>query len=322
MNTRRLGRTALRVTEVGLGTNAVGGHNLYENLSEDDGVAVVRRAVELGVNFIDTADIYGFGRSEELIREALRGHPGETLIATKGGNEWDAATKVRIRVNNRPEYMRRALEASLRRLGRETIDLYYLHRFDGETPLCDSFGELLKMKTEGKIRAAGLSNVTVAQIQAAMCAGPVDAVQNEYHLFCREPEEEVLPFCEDNEISFVAFGPLAFGLLGGRYNTRLKLKAGDWRSRLPLFQRKPLRKALGVIGPIKKMAAARDTTLPCVAIRWVLRHRVVAAAVVGAKNPGQVADNVGAAAFALTDDEIERLNKLTADLFLVPPPAE
>jgi aryl-alcohol dehydrogenase-like predicted oxidoreductase len=318
MNKRRLGRTPLYVTEIGLGTNAVGGHNLYANLSEADGVALVRQAVGLGVNFIDTADVYGHGRSEELVGEALRGATEEVYVATKGGNEWDPVTKERRRVNNRPEFLRQALEASLRRLGRETIDLYYIHRVDDDTPLCDSFGELQRFKAEGKIRAAGLSNVTVAHIQAAMCGGPVDAVQNEYHLFSREPEEEVIPFCADNDISFVAYGPLAYGLLGGKYKARSKLPAGDWRSRLPLFQKKNFQRALSVVGRVKEIADDHDATVPHVAMRWALRWRAVASTIAGAKTPAQVVENVRADGFALTDKEIERLDRLTSDWLLAP----
>ncbi|NLH50578.1 MAG: aldo/keto reductase [Myxococcales bacterium] len=313
MKKRKLGTTEIYVTEIGLGTNAVGGHNLYDNLSEERGVALVRRAVELGVNFIDTADIYGLGRSEELVGQALQGRRGEVVLATKGASEWDAAGR-RVGVNNRPEYLRRALEASLRRLGTDYVDLYYLHRIDGAVPLCDSFGELQKLKAEGKIRAVGLSNVTVPQLQAAMCAGTIDAVQNEYSLFQREAEEDVLPFCEDNDISFIPYGPLAYGLLAGRYDRGFRLTPNDWRHRVPFFDAKNFGKLLDRVDDLKEIAATLHHSLPHLAIRWALRHRMVSSVIAGAKNPDQVDDNAAAVDWDLTDAEIDAVDEVTADL--------
>jgi aryl-alcohol dehydrogenase-like predicted oxidoreductase len=291
------------------------------NLSESDGLAAVRRAVEAGVNFFDTADVYGLGRSEELLGAALRGAGDDALIATKGGNEWDPVTKERLRLNNRPAYLRGALEASLRRLRRSHVDLYYIHRLDGETPLCDSFGELMRMKEEGKIRAAGLSNVTVCQIQAAMCAGPVDAVQNEYNLLLREAEEEVIPFCEDNDISFIPYGPLAYGLLAGKRRRRVRPPTGDWRSRTPLFSKTNYVRVLHVVDGIKALAKARGVAPAHVALRWVLRVRVAPSAIAGAKNAAQIEENAQAVGWTLSDDEIEQLDRLTGNLHWLRHPA-
>jgi aryl-alcohol dehydrogenase-like predicted oxidoreductase len=279
-------------------------------------VALVRRAVELGVNFIDTADVYGLGRSEELVGQALAASGGDVLVATKGGSEWDPVTKARLGVNNRPEYLRRALENSLRRLARDHVDVYYLHRVDDAVPLCDSFGELLHFKTEGKIRAAGLSNVTVAQIQAAMCAGAVEVVQNEYHLFLRDAEDDMIPFCDDNDIAFIPYGPLAHGILGGRYGRDFRLAENDWRRRLPLFSEKNFGRVIGLVEALRVIADAKPVSLPHLALRWLLCHRFVASAIVGAKRPAQVEDNVRAVGWDLTDDELDRVDELTADLIL------
>ena len=316
MKTRRLGLSDLHVTEIGLGANAVGGHNLYEHLSEDDGIAVVHKALEVGINFIDTADVYGLGRSEELLGLALPDPTEDVLIATKGGNEWDVADPTKRRVNNRPEYLRRALEASLIRLRRDTVDHYYIHRIDDTVPLCESFGELMRLKEEGKIRAAGLSNVTVAQLQAALCAGPIDAVQNEYNIFLREAERDVIPFCEDNDIAFIPYGPLAYGILGGRYDRDLTLDPGDWRNGVNLFAPANLGHVLDVVDELTEIAAARDVPLAHVAARWVLRRLFVASAIVGAKRPEQVAANAGAAGWDLDADELDRIDELTAHLRL------
>ncbi|MDP8223693.1 MAG: aldo/keto reductase [Candidatus Lernaella stagnicola] len=312
MKKRRLGHSDLYVTEIGLGTNAVGGHNLYENLSEEVGMALVRRAVEVGISFIDTADIYGHGRSEELVGQALGAGINDVIIATKGGHEWDPADPSKVRINNHPEFLRAALEASLRRLGREYVDLYYIHKIDDDVPVCDSYGELMKLREEGKIRAAGLSNVLVPHIQAAMCAGPVDAVQNQYNLLMREPEDEVTPFCEDNDIAFIPYGPIAYGILGGTYGPDLQLAPGDWRNGVPLFSEKNYGSVLSIVEGLKKIAAELNVPLPHLAMRWVLRRSFVASTITGAKRPEQVEANARAVGWDLDRDTLDRINELTA----------
>ena len=311
METRQIGIAGLEATEIGLGTNAVGGHNLYDDLSEENGIALVRRAVELGVSFIDTADIYGMGRSEELVGKALGHNKYDVLVATKGANEWD--DKGRVGVNNDPKYLRKALENSLKRLNRDYVDLYYIHAPDPEHKfhLAKSFEELLKLKEEGKIKSAGVSNFSLEQLKEAIEAGPVEALQSQYNIFNRDVEQEILPFCEEQDVSFVPWGPLAFGLLGGKYTRDFKLTEGDWRNNLPLFAEENFKANLDIADELKKLADERGVPLAHLALRWLLRKPVVKSVIVGAKRPDQVDDNVGAVGWDLTQQELDRIDELT-----------
>jgi len=190
-------------------------------VSEQDGLRLLQRSVDAGVNFIDTADAYGLGRSEELIGKALGRRTTDVIIATKGGITFEGSERTGI--SNDPSYLRRALEASLKRLGRDYIDLYYIHKPDGKTPPEESYGALMQFKDQGLIRAGGVSNFEIKDIQSALRAGPIDALQSRYNIFQREVETEILPFCQTHGISFIPWGPLAFGLLGGKYSSSYKL---------------------------------------------------------------------------------------------------
>ena len=305
--TRELGRTGRTISEIGLGTNAVGGHNLYENLSEDAGVALVRRAVERGITFVDTADVYGLGRSEELVGKALAGVGDEVVLATKGANIF--ADGKRGGASNEPAYMRRALEASLARLGRDHVDLYYIHKPDGTTPPDEALGGLLRLKEEGKIRYIGVSNFSADQVREALKAGPIDAVQSEYHLFNRAVEADLLPLCRDKGISFVPWGPIAFGLLGGKYTRDFRLAPGDWRNRVALFAPENFARTMDAVEALAAIAEVRGVPLVHLAMRWVLRDPVVSSTITGAKTPAQVDVNVGAAGWDLTDDELAAIDR-------------
>ena len=308
MKTRILGNATIEVSEIGLGTNYIGGHNFYDAVDEAAGIQIVEQALELGINFFDTADIYGFGRSEELVGKALGSRKNEVFIATKGGITF-AGIK-RIGISNRPAYLRQALEASLRRLGRDYIDLYYIHKPDGQTPPEEAYGALLKFKAEGLIRAAGVSNFKLPDLKAALTAGPVDALQSRYNIFQREAEAEILPFCRENRISFIPWGPLAFGLLGGRYTPGLKLPENDWRHRTGLFGKEVFTDNLKVVERLSAFAQKRGVTVPQLAIRWLLHHREIGSVIAGAKHPAQVAQNIQAGGWELTADEITQISAL------------
>jgi len=215
MNSNKLGQSGINISAMGLGTNYVGGHNLYANVDEAEGVRLVQRAMDLGVTHIDTADAYGFGRSEELVGKAIAGRRDDVVLATKGGILFGEHGTGE---NNDPAYLRAALERSLKRLNVDNVDLYYIHRHDGKTPPEDAFGALMDFKREGLIRAGGVSNFGLPELQAASNAGPIDALQSRYNLLQRDVEAEVLPWCEKNNVSFVPWGGLAYGLLGGRYS--------------------------------------------------------------------------------------------------------
>lgn len=232
-----LGKTNLQVLPLGLGANAVGGHNLFPGLNDETGRNIVRSALDHGINFIDSAFIYGPGRSEELIGEVLkeRGGRDNVVIATKGAH---VITGDKITLDNSPAFLRQSVEDSLKRLQTDYIDLYYIHFPDESTPKDEAVGELKKLKDEGKIRAIGVSNFSIDQLKEANKDGHVDVLQSHYNLLHRDAEQDLLPYTQEHGISFVPYFPLASGLLGGKY------KQGDTFSDIrkndPLFQGRPL----------------------------------------------------------------------------------
>lgn len=296
METRPLGSSSQSATVIGLGTNYVGGHNLYANVDEDEGVRLVQRAVDLGVNFIDTADVYGVGRSEELVGKALAGRRDEVVLATKGGNPMPGQDGA----NNDPAYLRSALEASLKRLNVDYVDLYYIHRPDGRTPPEEAFGELMRMKDDGLIRAAGLSNFELDDIQAAQKAGPVDALQSQYNMLQRQVEPEILPYCAEHGIAFVPWGPLAYGLLGGKYTREFQLPENDWRHRSGAFSPDTYPRNMNVVEGLRPLCEQWGVSMAHVAVQWLLAKPGVGSVITGAKTSVQVGDNVDAAGTTLT----------------------
>jgi len=297
MEKRRLGSSDQDMTVIGLGTNYVGGHNLYTEVDEAEGIRLVQKALDLGVNFIDTADVYGLGRSEELVGQAIAGRRDEVLLATKGGNMF---TDGRSGPNNDPDYLRGALEASLKRLGVDYVDLYYIHRPDGQTPPEDAFGALMQFKEEGLIRAGGVSNFELPELKRAASAGPVSALQSRYNLLQREVESEILPYCADNDIAFVPWGPLAYGLLGGRYGRDFQLAEGDWRHRSGAFDEAVYSRNMDIVDGLKRLGEAWERSPAHLATQWLLGQPGVGSVISGAKTAVQVEDNVAAGAGALT----------------------
>jgi len=310
MKTRKLGRTDIRITEIGFGTNYVGGHNLYESVDEDEGVRIVQQAVDQGITYIDTADVYGMGRSEELVGRALAGKQDKIVLATKGGVMFYEGFRARPNFNNDPAYLRQALEASLKRLGRDYVDLYYIHRSDGKTPPEEAFGALIRFKEEGLIRAAGLSNFAPSEIKAAMKAGPVDAVQARYNILQRDVETEILPLCEENGISFIPWGPLAFGLLGGKYTRDFILPENDWRNRTGVFDPEVYDRHLDIVDELKALAVKRGAPPAQMAIQWLLSRPAVGSVIAGAKNVDQLKQNALAESLALNREELGRIDAL------------
>ncbi|WP_088007438.1 aldo/keto reductase [Indiicoccus explosivorum] len=298
-----LKKTDIRISAIGLGTNAVGGHNLYDGLEEKDGREMVRTAIGHGVTFFDTADSYGHGRSEELVGEALKDYGrSQYVLATKGGSDWRTKTK-----NISPAYLKKALDDSLSRLGLEYVDLYYLHHMDKTTPVGEAVAELVRQKEAGKIRAIGVSNVTLDELKEANAHGDVNAVQLAYHMLDRSIEKEILPYCVENDISIVAYGPLAFGLLGGTYSSDFRLAPGDFRNRLPLFQHGTFERAIGTAEALKKVASEKGTTLPNLALAWLLAQPGVDAVIPGGKRPEQVTGNIPAADLVLTEEDLAKI---------------
>jgi len=309
MYERPLGQSGLSVTAMGLGTNYVGGHNLYSNIDEAEGVRLVQRAMDLGVTHIDTADAYGFGRSEELVGEAIKGRRDEIILASKGGilfGEFGQGA------SNDPAYLRGALERSLKRLNVDHVDLYYIHRHDGKTPAEEAFGALMDFKKEGLIRAAGVSNFDLPTLKAAATVGPVDALQSRYNLLQREVEADVLPWCAQNNVSFVPWGGLAYGLLGGRYARDFKLDENDWRHRSGAFDDDVFERNMDAVDGLKAIAAQCNSTPAHLALKWLMSTAGVSSVIAGAKSADQVSDNVAAQTAEVSAEQLEKVNALTA----------
>jgi myo-inositol catabolism protein IolS len=296
-------KTDIRVSKIGIGTNKVGGHNIFKNLDENDGKNFIKEALNQGVNFIDTADYYGLGRSEELIGEVIQESDlkrEDLVIATKGGMEWDVEGKIKF--NNQPNYLRAALEDSLKRLGTDYIDIYYLHFPDNQTPFSDSIGELARLKEEGKIRAIAASNLKIEQLREVVKVTNLSAFQTVYNLFEREVEEEILPFCLENEISFLPYYPLSSGLLGGNY------KIGDPAPKR--FSEEEFRSKIEIADQLKSIAETKGITLPNLALAWLLAQKGVDAVIPGGRRPDHAKGIVKASDIKLTSKDLKAVEKI------------
>lgn len=305
-----LGKSGLNIVPVGLGANAVGGHNLFPNLDEEAGKASVLTALESGINFLDTAFIYGPGRSEELIGEVLKsyGHRDEIVIATKGAHK---IVGEGVEIDNSPAFLRESVEASLKRLGTDYIDLYYIHFPDEHTPKDEAVGELAKLKQEGKIRAIGVSNFSMDQLREANKDGHVDVFQGEYNLFKRGAEAELLPYARENGISFVPYFPLASGLLTGKYAADDKLDESKLRN--PMFQGETFKRNVEKVNRLREIATAQGADISNVVLAWYLTRDAIDAVIPGAKNDRQVAANLKTLDVNLTPQQIEQIDFLFRD---------
>ncbi|MHB8571481.1 MAG: aldo/keto reductase [Candidatus Dormibacteria bacterium] len=295
---RPLGSRGPRISLVGLGTWAIGGAG-WGPADDDDAVAAIRRAVDLGVNWIDTADIYGKGHSEELVARGLAGVSSEVLVATKVC--WNFADRpAEIFGDLSPGHIRRACEASLRRLQRDHIDLYQLHH-PGDTtgtPLEESWGEMTRLVEEGKVRFIGVSNFNVEQMATCEAIAHVDSLQPQYNLFHRDAEAEILPWCERNGTGVVAYGPLAYGMLTGKFNRESTFSDDDWRGRGGmsyydyLFAPGIFEQRLAQVERLRPLAKRVGRSLAQLALGWVTGHSAVTSAIAGARRPDQVDQNV------------------------------
>jgi aryl-alcohol dehydrogenase-like predicted oxidoreductase len=299
MRTRRLGRTDLEVSVLGLG--CMGMSEFYGPAEDAESVRVLHRALELGVNFFDTADMYGPFRNEELVGRALADRRDRAVIATKFGIVRGADGSFGG-IDGSPEYARRACEASLRRLGVDTIDLYYLHRVDPATPIEDTVGAMARLVDEGKVRHLGLSEAAPETLRRASVVHPIAALQTEYSLWSRDPEDRLLATCQELGIGFVAYSPLGRGFLSGRYRSVDDLDPDDWRRRNPRFTGENFRKNLAVVDKVREIADARSLTPSQLALAWLLQHDNVTP-IPGTTRVERLEENVAAAAVALTAEE-------------------
>ncbi|MDQ6600441.1 aldo/keto reductase [Bacillus salipaludis] len=303
----RLGRSDLVVTPIGLGTNAVGGHNLYPNLDEQMGKELVRAALRHDVDFLDTAFIYGPKRSEELIGEVVKesGMRGKVVLATKAAHRFIGNGVV---MDNSPAFLKQSVEEALRRLQTDYIDLFYIHFPDNKTPKYEAVGALKELKDQGKIRAIGVSNFTLNQLKEANQDGYVDVFQGGYNLLDRGAEKDVLPYTAENQISFVPFFPLASGLLAGKYTNDTKFGPKDLRSDMPHFQGEAFKQNLEKVERLRKMAEAKGAEVAHIVLAWYLTRGSIDVVIPGAKNPEQVLNNLNTLNVELSMNEIEEID--------------
>lgn len=299
--TRTLGKTKLQVKRIGFGANAVGGHNLFPNLNDETGKDLVRTALDGGVNFIDTAFIYGLGRSEELIGEVVqeRGVRHELIIATKGAHR---EVNGGIELDNSREFLRGEVEKSLKRLKTDYIDLYYVHFPDGKTPLAEVAGTLKELKDEGKIKAIGASNLDYQQLQEFNTDGYLEVFQAEFSLIQRDAEKELLPYCEKHGISFIPYFPLASGLLTGKFTKDTAFD--DFRKDKPQFQGEAFIHNLKKVDKLKAVAEEKQAETAHVALAWLLTRPAIDAIIPGAKRAEQLKNNLKTLNLELTEDEV------------------
>ncbi|MCQ9978124.1 aldo/keto reductase [Staphylococcus aureus] len=301
-----LGKSDVEVFPIALGTNAVGGHNLYPNLDEEQGKDVVRQAINHGINFLDTAYIYGPERSEELVGEVVKEYPREQIkIATKGSHEFDENQEVHQ--NNQPEYLKQQVENSLKRLQTDYIDLYYIHFPDDNTPKDQAVAALQELKEQGKIKAIGVSNFTLDQLKEANKDGYVDVVQLEYNLLHRE-NEAVLQYCVDHQITFIPYFPLASGILAGKYDENTKFS--DHRTTRRDFKPSVFEENVRRVNALEKIAAAHQTSIANIVLAFYLTRPAIDVIIPGAKRAEQVIENIKAADIVLSKDEIQYIDEL------------
>jgi aryl-alcohol dehydrogenase-like predicted oxidoreductase len=307
MEKRKLGRNGLEVSALGLG--CMGMSEFYGSGDEAESIAVIQRAVDLGVTFFDTADMYGVGRNEELVGRALRDRRNQVVIATKFGNVRDRDGKYQG-ISGKPEYVRSACEASLRRLGTDTIDLYYQHRVDPGTPIEDTVGAMADLVREGKVRFLGLSEAAPATIRRAQAVYPIAALQTEYSLWSRDPEEEILSTLRELGIGFVPYSPLGRGFLTGRFKSADDLPPDDWRRNNPRFQGENFQKNLQIVAEVDKIAREKGCTPSQLALAWVLAQGDGVVPIPGTKQIRFLEENLGAVNIRLTDDDLARIDKV------------
>ncbi|WP_430597439.1 aldo/keto reductase [Enterococcus sp. AZ177] len=303
----QIGRTEVHSTPLGLGTNAVGGHNLFPNLNDNTGKEIVHTALTNGITLLDTAFAYGMGRSEELIGEVLKEFDrSKVIIATKAAHDpaKDGA------FNNTPEFLARSVDEALQRLQTEYVDIFYIHFPDETTPKNEAVAALQKIKETGKIRAIGVSNFSLDQIKEANQDGYVDIVEDEYSLIHREAEQELLPYLKENQISFVPYFPLASGLLTGKYEHNITFPPEDLRSKKPDFQVERFNVILDKVNQLKQIAAEYNASVAEVVLAWYIKNPFVDVVIPGAKKVEQVINNVKALDVHLTDEDYHRIDKL------------
>jgi aryl-alcohol dehydrogenase-like predicted oxidoreductase len=305
MERKALGKSDLKVSRIGLG--CMGMSEFYGTGDERESIRTIHRALNRGINFLDTADVYGLGRNEELVGKAIRDRRDKAVLATKFGNvrgedgSW-------VGVNGKPDYVRKCCDASLQRLGVQVIDLYYQHRVDPNTPIEDTVGAMADLVRQGKVRYLGLSEAAPATVRRACAVHPIAALQSEYSLWTRDPEAEVLPTCRELGVGFVAYSPLGRGIFSGKFKSVDKLEEGDYRRNTPRFAEENLSHNLSLVERLEKIAAEKKCTPAQLALAWLLARGPDIFPIPGTKRVERLEENAGALSVKLTPEDVARLD--------------
>jgi len=302
---RRLGTQGLEVGATGLG--CMGMSEFYGTADEGEAIATIQRALDLGVTLLDTADMYGPFTNEELVGRAIAGRRDQVVLATKFGIVRDAGDPSRRGIEGNPEYVRKAIEGSLGRLGVDYVDLYYQHRVDPDTPIEETVGAMAELVREGKVRYLGLSEAAPDTIRRAHAVHPISALQTEYSLWTRDPEEEVLPTVHELGIGFVAYSPLGRGFLSGRIQSPDDLEEGDFRRRNPRFQGENFERNLELVESVREIAEEKGITPAQLALAWVLAQGEDIVPIPGTKRRDRLEENVAALDVDLTAEDLDRI---------------
>jgi aryl-alcohol dehydrogenase-like predicted oxidoreductase len=314
MKTRKLGYSDLHLTPIGLGTWAMGGGDWKFGWGDQDdaaSIASVHQALDAGVNWIDTAAIYGHGHAERVVGKAIQDRRDDGLIATKCGRVWEGESR-EIGKSLRRESVHREVDVSLQRLGIDCIDLYQIHWPEPDEEIEEGWGAVAELVEAGKIRYAGVSNFNMEQLKRIQPIHPVTSLQPPYSMLRREVEEEILPYCRENQIGIVAYSPMQAGLLTGRFSKERvqNLPANDWRKANPFFTSPQLEANLSIIEQLRPVAAQMEITLPQLALAWVLRRSEMTAAIAGARRPEQILETVKAGEIVIHDELLLKIEHM------------
>lgn len=308
MKNRNLGTSDTKISAVGLG--CMGMSDFYGSADDAESIRVIHRALDIGVNFFDTSDMYGPYTNEELLGKAMAGRRDDAVIATKFAIQRGEDGSF-IGISGKPDYVKQACEGSLKRLGIDRIDLYYQHRVDPQTPIEDTVGAMAELVSEGKVRHLGLSEAAPETLRRACAVHPISALQTEYSLWSRDPEDGILDTCKELGVTFVAYSPVGRGFLTGAIRSIDDLEKSDWRRLSPRFQGENFQKNLDVVDKVNELATAKDCTAGQLALAWLLAREEFIVPIPGTTKKARVEENAAAAEIELSPDDLDAIDALT-----------